>query len=116
MKRQIHKWYYERFKNDDRFQMITQYEGDRANYCYPAIWVKKYNRSKNAVQMVGKLKQKNIHCRNGFPQMSLFPMYQQRFINTVSHQFMYNGIVLSSALNLVEQDIDIVYNTIVNLV
>lgn len=106
MKRQIHKWYFDRFENDDRFQMITEYYGDRANYCYPSIWIKKYNNAQDAVQIVNKLKQKNIHCRNGFPQMSLFPMYQQRYKNPIAQSFMYNGIVLPSALNITEDDVD----------
>lgn len=115
MKRQIHKWYYDRFRDDDRFQMIVEYSGDRANYCYPAIWVKRYKNSQNAVQIVKKLKQKNIHCRNGFPKMSLFPMYHQRYKNPIATSFMYNGIVLPSALNITEQDVQRVVKTIMNI-
>lgn len=116
MKRQIHKWYYDRIKNDDRFQMVLESQNDRANYCYPSIWVKKYNKCANAVQLLKKLKQNNIHCRNGFPQMSLFPMYEQRYKNPIANSFMYNGLVLPSALNIIEEDIDIVYKKLMQLV
>jgi perosamine synthetase len=39
-----------------------------------------------------KLKDLNIHCRPGFPQMSRFPVFEQRFPNPVARKVEERGI------------------------
>ncbi len=112
MKRQIHQWYYQRIQNDKRFTMVIANQGDYANYCYPSIWINEYENSKNAVQVLQKLQKNNIYCRNGFPQIDTFPMYEKRFQTPVCKSFMYNGLVLPSALNMTQGDADIIINKI----
>jgi perosamine synthetase len=66
--------------------------------------------------VLAKLKEKNIHCRPGFPQMSRFPVFEQRFKNPVALQVEKRGISLASAANLEEEDIDFVCKNLISLI
>ena len=112
-KRKIYGWYDERLKNDNRFAVVREAEDTFANYTYPSVWLTDKVLI-SAVEIINYLKTLNIHCRRGFPPMSLFPEYQldARFTNPVVHKFWDKGIVLPGAHNLTEEDVDYVCQSI----
>jgi perosamine synthetase len=106
-KRQIFSWYYDRLKDVEGLKLISEKDGCYSNYCYPSLLLQ----DRIAVDrdlVLHKLREVNVHCRPGFPQMSLFPAFEQRFPNPVAYKVWKRGISLSSAANLDEQDIDFV--------
>jgi perosamine synthetase len=111
-KRQIFNWYYDRLKNVNGIKIIKEKEGCKSNYCYPSILLED-NIKVNRDVVLLKLKELNIHCRPGFPQMSRFPVFEQRFINPVAKKVEERGISLASAANLTENDIDFVCQNII---
>jgi perosamine synthetase len=111
-KRQIFNWYYDRLKNINGIKIIKEKEGCKSNYCYPSILLEDNIRVNRDVVLL-KLKELNIHCRPGFPQMSRFPAFEQRFINPVAKKVEERGISLASAGNLTENDIDFVCENII---
>jgi perosamine synthetase len=114
-KRQIFNWYYERLKNVSGIKIIKEKEGCKSNYCYPSILLED-SISANRDVILQKLKELNIHCRPGFPQMSRFPVLEQRFPNPVAKQVYERGISLASAANLVEEDVDFVCKNLIELI
>jgi len=107
MKRQIFNWYYDRLKDEPKIKMIKEKEGIFSNYCYPSILLFANSRvTRDELLLV--LRSHNIHARPAFPRMSSFPMYEQRFANPVCEKVEKYGICLPSALNLTEEDIDLV--------
>lgn len=114
-KRQIFNWYYERLNNIPGLKIIKEKNGCKSNYCYPSILLKdSIPASRDTV--LKKLKDVNVHCRPGFPQMSRFPVFEQRFSNPVAKNVEERGISLASAANLVEEDIDFVCKNLVTLI
>ena len=113
-KRQIFTWYYDRLKDVKGLKIIKEKPNCKSNYCYPSILL-------NDTVMIErdfilkKLKDVNIHCRPGFPQMSRFPAFEQRFANPVSKNVHERGISLASAANLEEDDVAFVCNTLIKL-
>jgi perosamine synthetase len=63
-----------------------------------------------------KLKDVNVHCRPGFPQMSRFPVFDQRFVNPVAKNVEDRGISLASAGNLIEEDVDFVCKKLIEFI
>lgn len=110
-KRQTFNWYYERLKNIDAIKIITERKGCRSNYCYPSILLGD-SISVSRDEVLSKLRELNIHCRPGFPRMSLFPVFKQRFPNPVAEKVEKRGISLASAANLTEEDIDFVCSSL----
>lgn len=106
-KRQIFDWYYDRLQNVPGIKIIKENEGCKSNYCYPSILLEDSIKVERDV-VLKKLKDVNIHCRPGFPQMSRFPVFEQRFKNPVAKNVEERGISLASAANLVEEDVDFV--------
>ena len=106
-KRQIFTWYYDRLKDVPGIKMIKESGDCKSNYCYPSILLKD-NISVSRDFVLQKLKDVNVHCRPGFPQMSCFPVFEQRFDNPVAKNVKERGISLASAANLDEEDIDFV--------
>ena len=113
-KRKIYNRYYKNLKDNPKLKLLREYEGDRANYCYPAVLLKssKINRD----DLVLKLAKYNIHARNAFPRMSLFPMYTARFKNPVATEVMKNGFNLPAAANINEKDVDLVCEVLLKLI
>lgn len=111
-KRQIFNWYYDRLKNVPGIKVIKEKEGCKSNYCYPSILLEDSIKVDRDV-VLKKLKDVNVHCRPGFPQMSRFPVFEQRFANPVAKNVEERGISLASAANLIEEDIDFVCKNLV---
>ena len=108
-KKSIFNWYHERLHQVPGIKFIRERAGDVANYCYPSILLEdslKVDRD----QVLSKLKDLNVHCRPGFPQMSHFPPYAaaRRFENPEAAKVWKRGISLASAANLDYQDVDFV--------
>jgi perosamine synthetase len=114
-KRQIFNWYYERLKGVKGIKIITQKKDCKSNYCYPSILLESsLSADRNVV--LKKLKELNIHCRPGFPRMSRFPMYEQRFPNPEAKKVEERGISLASAANIIEEDVDFVCKNLIQFI
>lgn len=114
-KRQIFNWYYDRLKNIPNLKIIKEKDGCKSNYCYPSIMLEDGIKA-DRDEVLLKLKQLNIHCRPGFPQMSRFPVFEQRFPNPVARKVSERGISLASAANLDENDIDFVCKNLIEFI
>lgn len=114
-KRKIFWWYDQRLGGNSKVQMIREKEGTFANYTYPSLFLSDEVEA-SAQYVEAALKEHNIHCRTGFPQMSMFPMYEHQFENPVARRFYEKGIVLPAAHNLLEDDIEFVCETLLKLI
>lgn len=114
-KRQIFEWYYNRLKDIRGIKIIIEKKGCRSNYCYPSILLED-EISISRDEVLNKLKTLNIHCRPGFPRMSRFPVFEQRFSNPVAEKVEKRGISLASAANLTEEDIDYVCDSLLKII
>jgi len=114
-KRQIFNWYYERLREVPGIKIIKEREGCKSNYCYPSILLEDSIPANRDV-VLRDLKALNIHCRPAFPQMSHFPVFEQRFSNPVAKKVYERGISLASAANLVEEDIEFVCKNLIELI
>jgi perosamine synthetase len=112
MKRQIFAWYDERLYGIPGIKIIRERPYCRSNYCYPSILLENKTRAERDA-ILAKFKAENIHARPGFPQMSLFPVHQQRFPTPETQKVAEQGISLPSAANLDEEDIDFVCRTLI---
>lgn len=106
-KRDIYFWYSKRLIGEDKIQMVHEQPYDSANYCYPSLFIEEGCRTSRD-DILKAFLEHNIHARPGFPQMSRFPMYAQRFINPVAYRMDKQGLVLPSAADLTEEDVDYV--------
>ena len=111
-KRQIFAWYYDRLKDVKGLKIIKEKPNCKSNYCYPSILLDDTVMVERDF-ILDKLKEVNVHCRPGFPQMSRFPAFEQRFPNPVSKNVHERGVSLASAANLEEVDIAFVCDTLI---
>jgi perosamine synthetase len=114
-KKQIFDWYAMRLKDVPGIKIIREQPNCKSNFCYPSILLEDSIRADRDT-VLNKLKELNIHCRPGFPQMSRFPVFTQRFPNPVAKKVSERGISLASAANLVEEDVDFVCRNLVELI
>jgi perosamine synthetase len=113
-KRQIFSWYYERLKDITGIKIIKEKKDCKSNYCYPSILLED-SISVSRDEVLDRLKKFNIHCRSGFPRMSLFPVFEQRFPNPEAEKAEKRGISLASAANLTEEDINFVCDSLIKI-
>lgn len=113
-KRDLFAAYYSRLKDADGVQMAAEKPYCRSNCCYPSILLPEVTREQRDAILLG-LKRENIHARPGFPQMSRFPVFEQRFPNPVALRVEERGISLPSALNMTQEDVAFVSDTLVDL-
>lgn len=111
IKRQIFDWYEKRLKDVSGIKIIREKPYCKSSYCYPSILLED-ELEVDRDDLLLHLKNLNIHCRPGFPQMSKFPMYEQRFPNLNAEKAWQRGISLASAANLTEEDVDFVCRSI----
>jgi perosamine synthetase len=114
-KRQTFNWYHDRLKDVPGIKIIKEKDGCKSNYCYPSILLEDSIRA-NRDDILLELKNLNVHCRPGFPQMSRFPAFTQRFANPNAEKVWKRGISLAAAANLTEEDIDFVCRNLVRLI
>jgi perosamine synthetase len=114
-KRLIFDWYFNRLNDVDGIKIVREKPGCKSNYCYPSILLEKSINTPRDNVLAG-LRQENIHARPGFPQMSRFPVFEQRFENPISRLVEERGISLPSAADLEEKDIDFVCNNLIRLI
>ena len=115
MKRRIFSWYQERLGEVPGIKLIVEKPGCRSNYCYPSLLLDD-SITADRDEVLLQLRELNVHCRPGFPQMSAFPMYEQRFPNPVANKVWHRGISLPSALNLTKEDIDFVSSNLLKFI
>ncbi len=113
-KRQIFSWYYERLKDIPGIKIIKEKKHCKSNYCYTYLLLED-SISISRDDVLSKLRELNIHCLPGFPRMSLFQIYKQRFPNPEAEKVEKRGISLASAANLTEEDIDFVCNSLIKI-
>ena len=114
-KRKIHSWYYNRLTDSPKIQMVVEPEYSNSNYCYPSLFLSEDTRTTRD-EILAKFRDRNIHARPGFPQMSRFPMYEQRYNNPVAKRMDLFGLVLPSAADLREEDADFVSSYLLELI
>ncbi len=114
-KRQIFDWYFKRLKGVEGVKIVREKEGCKSNYCYPSILLE-HSITVPRDDIIGELKQQNIHARPGFPRMSRFPEFERRYENPVAKSVEEQGISLPSAANLEEEDIDFVCENLIRLI
>lgn len=114
-KRQIFNWYYARLKNIESIKIIKEKKDCKSNYCYPSILLEEsISVPRDKILMI--LKEHNIHARSGFPRMSLFPVFKQRYSNPQAERVFKRGICLPAAGNLDENDIDFVCDVLIKAI
>ena len=108
-KREIHAWYYQLLANHPKVRFVKEKKDMRSTYCYPALFLSKQSITPRD-EIIKNLRNKNIHCRPGFPRMSEFPVFhsERRFSNEVAEEFEKHGLVLPSAANLSRKDAETV--------
>ena len=104
LKRRIFTWYETRLDSHPRLDLVRERPGDKANYCYPSVFVKDIAMTDRDA-ILARLAELNIHARPAFPRMSTFPTLEARFPNPVAARVGNQGISLPSAANLDETDI-----------
>lgn len=114
-KKQIFEWYYSNFKRISNIKIIKEKKDCISNYCYPSILLGDDILIPRD-ELLDELKKRNIHARPGFPRMSKFPAFQQRFDNPVAEKVEKRGISLPSAANLTEEDVNYVCESIIELI
>jgi len=114
-KRQIFEWYYSRLKDISGIKIIKEKNDCKSNYCYPSILLEE-DITTSRDEVLERLKVLNIHCRPGFPRMSRFPVFEQRFPNPEAEKVERCGISLASAANLTKEDIDFVCDAITKII
>ncbi len=113
-KRKIFDWYYERLGDVEGIKILKEKKDCFSNYCYPSMLLEdslKCDRD----ELIRQLKARNIHPRPAFPRMSRFPMFEARFPNPESALVERRGVSLPAAHNLVEEDVDFVCESILEL-
>lgn len=114
-KRQIFDWYFDRLNGIDGIKIVREKPHCKSNYCYPSILLEKSVNTPRDNILAG-LRLQNIHARPAFPQMSRFPVFEQRFENPVTRLVEEQGISLPSAADLEEEDIDFVCKHLIRLI
>ncbi|MBU2540180.1 DegT/DnrJ/EryC1/StrS family aminotransferase [Patescibacteria group bacterium] len=116
-KRQMFDWYYERLQSVKGIKIIKEKENCKSNYCYSSILLED-SISVPRDEVLKQLKDLNIHCRSGFPRMSLFPVFEQerRFNNPEAGKVEKRGICLSSASNLTKKDVNFVCDSLLKII
>ena len=107
IKRKIFNWYDERLKDVPGIKIIREKPHCRSNYCYPSILLENKTRAERD-EILAEFRAENVNARPGFPQMSRFPVHQQRYPTPVTQRVSESGISLPSAANLIEEDVDFV--------
>jgi perosamine synthetase len=114
-KRQIFEWYEPHLGDCDKFELIREAPGTGSTYCYTCALL-------SPLAMMAReplpeaLRKDNIDSCPAQPRMSGFPMFERRFENPHGALVETNGIILSSAFNLEEEDIGRVSQRIRELV
>jgi perosamine synthetase len=114
-KKQIYGWYHDRLHLIPGVKFIGENTKGNGNHCYPSI-ILSDNLLVDRDHLLSSLKEKNIHCRPGFPPMSQFPIFERRFDNPETIRAWKRGISLASAANLNEEDIEFVCKEIEKVV
>ena len=114
-KKKIYDWYHEFLKGCEAIQLLNISEDCESNYAYVIGYLvddSKITRD----GLLEELLKLNIHARPGYPSMSAMPNYERRFEVPASIRYWKQGIVFPTALNLQEEDIRYVCDTIKKLV
>ncbi|PIT83936.1 DegT/DnrJ/EryC1/StrS family aminotransferase [Candidatus Micrarchaeota archaeon CG10_big_fil_rev_8_21_14_0_10_45_29] len=113
-KRKIFGWYYERLKNVEGIKLIKEKEKCFSNYTYPSALLEEVDEKKRNF-IVGEFAKRNIHSRAAFPRMSTFPALEARYENPECKKVEEQGISLPAAHNLVEEDVEFVCDSLLEL-
>lgn len=113
-KRNIHKWYSENLKTVSHVSLIEELSDTKATYCYPGLMLdERINISKD--EFISKLNEKKIDIRTAQPRMSKMPMFNSHVENLNAKAVEERGVILPSAFNLEEKDIDLVSEEIIKI-
>lgn len=104
-KKRIFMCYYDHLKDSNFLNMLLPKDYCSANYSYVTAFIKddiNFNRD----ILLDKLLELNIHARPGYPCMSMMPNYDQKFDVPISYKYYKRGIILPTASNLTNFDIE----------
>jgi len=104
-KKRIFMAYYNRLKDSEYLDMLYPLAYCDTNYSYVTAFLKD-NVTYDRDLLLKKLVEYNIHARPGYPCMSLMPHYEQRFEVPISYKYFKRGIILPTASNLTNEDIE----------
>ncbi len=110
-KRNIFQWYSNNLKSLTEVCLIKECEGGYGTYCYPALNIKSQKVERS--DLIKFLSQFNIDSRPAQPRISKMPMFNQRYENEVCKHIEDYGLILPSAFNLEEEDINFVCEKII---
>lgn len=113
-KRRIFGWYHERLKDVPGIKLLKEKKDCFSNYTYPSLLLED-SIGANRNEILLGFKERNIHARPAFPRMSTFPTLDARYPNPVCQNVEQRGISLPAAHNLVEEDIDFVCSSLIEL-
>jgi perosamine synthetase len=115
IKKKIYGWYYDRLKDSKYLTMLLPKDFCTTNYSYVVSYINEeieIDRDKLVTNLVGQ----NIHVRPGYPSMSLMPGYKRTFEVPNSDKYAVRGLVLPTAMNLSEEDVDRTCSQIVSYI
>ena len=112
LKRRIFERYFIGLKSNNRVRLIQPISNNFfSNCCYPPLEILS-NSKTNKIDILKNLNSSNIDARTIQPQISAMPMFKKNKKNLNSAHIENSGIILPSALNLSDTDIDFVCNMI----
>ena len=113
-KRSLFEGYYARLKDIGDIRIVKERDGCKSNYCYPSILLPNHTQQQRDDILKG-FRERNIHARPGFPRMSRFPAFEQRFPNPVAESVEQKGISLPSAADMTPEDVNFVCDSLIEL-
>ena len=114
-KRTLFGWYRDGLAGVAGVQVIEEAEGTKSTCCYPPLLVHESVR-RSREEILSALRDDNIDARTAQPRISRMPMFTQRFPNSESAKVETHGIILPSAFNLTQGEIEFVCRRIRELV
>lgn len=115
MKRRISAWYVERLRGVEGIGWLEEQPDCFSTMCYPAFLTGE-NIKVPRVDILARLRELDIHGRPAFPRMSRFPMHVQRYPNPVATLVEERGMNLPAAMNLTEDDVDLVCSSLLDII
>ena len=107
IKRKIFDRYRSGLHDSDEYRLIEPYAGTSSNFCYPPLLVSPKSGLDRDL-LIQYLQAKNIDARNAQPRLNQMPMFRTGALCPNSLVVEKNGVILPSAFNLTDQQIDFV--------
>ncbi|MDC1387854.1 DegT/DnrJ/EryC1/StrS family aminotransferase [Gammaproteobacteria bacterium] len=114
-KERIFNIYREKFRASDCLRLIENSPGTKSTYCYPCIQIDPKAMRPRA-EIINELNSLNIDARPAQPQISNMPMFNLDSSSPNSKIVEDYGLILPSAFNLSEKEVEFVSQSLLDLV